>query len=288
MYYSPLRYPGGKTKLFNYFRLLLDKNNLFDCTYIEPYAGGAGAGLSLLLTESVKKIYINDIDKSIFSFWYSILNHTEKFCEKIHNTDINISEWKKQKNIQENLNKHDIFSVGFSAFFLNRTNRSGILGGGAIGGQSQSGKYKIDARFNKDNLIKRIKRISLYKNRIKLYNLDAIEFISKISEYISSNSILYLDPPYYKKGKGLYENHYTHDDHVNVSNFISNSILKHWVLTYDNREVIKKLYNQFRYFDYSLNYSAGNHSKGSELIIFSDNLIIPSADNPIKVNYPKT
>lgn len=286
MHYSPLRYPGGKSKLFDYFRLLLDTNNLYDGMYIEPYAGGAGIGLNLLLKEIVKTIYINDIDKSIYAFWYSILNKTEKFCQKIRDIEINMEEWQKQKQIQENIEKYSLFQIGFSTFFLNRTNRSGILKGGVIGGKYQSSKYKIDARFNKENLITRINRIALYKDRIKLFNLDAIEFINIISNELSSNSILYMDPPYYRKGEGLYENHYEHEDHVHISRYIRENISTNWLLTYDNVPIIKKLYEDFRFFEYSLSYSASRHYSGSELMIFSNQLSIPHINNPIKVDFP--
>lgn len=286
MYYSPLRYPGGKSKLSDYFRLLLHTNNLYDGIYIEPYAGGAGIGLNLLLQEIVKTIYINDIDKLIYAFWYSILNKTEKFCRKIKDIEINMQEWQKQKQIQENVEKYSLFQIGFSTFFLNRTNRSGVLKGGVIGGKDQSSKYKIDARFNKEDLITRINRIALYKDRIKLFNLDAIEFISRISNELSSNSILYMDPPYYRKGKGLYENHYQHEDHVHISRYIRENISTNWLLTYDNVPIIRKLYEDFRFFEYSLSYSASSHYSGSELMIFSNQLSIPNINNPIKVDFP--
>ncbi|MGO2346144.1 MAG: DNA adenine methylase, partial [Providencia sp.] len=150
MFYTPLRYPGGKGKLSYYIKSLIDENSLNDGVYIEPYAGGAGVALELLLQEYVRHVHINDIDIAIYSFWDSILNNTENFSRLVHDTIINIENWEKQKDILLNSGNHSTLEIGFATFFLNRTNRSGILKAGVIGGKTQSGKWKLDVRFNKN------------------------------------------------------------------------------------------------------------------------------------------
>ena len=73
-----------------------------------------------------------------------------------------MKEWEKQKRIYENTRSE--FLLGFATFFLNRTNYSGVITGGPIGGFEQKGQWKIDARFNKKSLIDRIERISYFKS----------------------------------------------------------------------------------------------------------------------------
>ncbi len=158
IFYSPLRYPGGKTKIAPFIKELFYENNLVGMDYVEPYAGGAGAALTLLFEEYVSTITINDYDRSIYAFWHSIINNTEEFCEKISKTPIDVETWLVQKEIQKNKTNETLFSLGFSTFFLNRTNISGVIKGGVIGGKKQTGKYKIDARFNKSDLISKIHR----------------------------------------------------------------------------------------------------------------------------------
>lgn len=192
-HYSPLRYPGGKAILSQYIGDLIAKNNVCECIYIEPYAGGAGAALSLLFQEKVDRIVINDLDKAVYSFWWSIIKRNQSFIEKIEKTEISIDEWKKQKEIYHNP-KSGTFDLGFSFFYLNRVNRSGIMSGGPIGGVKQEGKWNISARFNKNSLIKRIKNIYLYKDRIDIRNMDGIELIQEY--YKNNNCFFYLDPPY--------------------------------------------------------------------------------------------
>ncbi len=281
-YYSPLRYPGGKGKISGYIKLILEQNLLLDCDYIEPYAGGASVAIDLLLNEFVSSVHINDIDFSVYSFWFSVLNYTDQFCEKIFKVDLTIDEWRKQKEIQVNKGKYSVFDVGFSTFFLNRTNRSGILTAGVIGGINQSGKWKIDARFSKENLIKRIHKLADYKDRIYLYNEDAVTLVKRLHLQLSTRAFFYLDPPYYNKGKELYTNYYVHKNHEEIAFTMHELKDRFWLISYDNVPQIRKLYEKFRQKQYSLMYSAAQATKGSEVLIFSDNLTVPDIQNPTK------
>ncbi|WP_027383267.1 DNA adenine methylase [Epilithonimonas caeni] len=278
-FYSPLRYPGGKGRVANYFKEIFRENLLYDGTYIEPYAGGASVALSLLFNEYASKIIINDKDVALYGFWYSILHDTEQFIKKIYDTKINLESWECQKLIHKHKSDNDLFSVGFSTFFLNRTNRSGILKAGVIGGKQQAGDWKMDARFNKIDLIHRIEKIAMYKNRIQIYNLDAIELIENVKNEIDENALFYFDPPYYVKGKDLYMNYYNHDDHIQVANAIEKINKQKWIVSYDDEEPIRNNYSRFRQKKFQLDYSAGNtNKKGNEIMIFSDNLYISDYD----------
>lgn len=272
VFYSPLRYPGGKGKLVGYFKQLIKENGLNGGIYVEPYVGGASIALSLLIEGYASKVIINDKDKSIYAFWYSVLNHSEELCKLIRETPITLEVWEKQKQVQKQKDNTDLLTLGFSTFFLNRTNRSGIIKAGAIGGRSQKGKWKINARFNKEVLINRIKKISSYKSKIVLYNLDAVELIKALKNKLPINTLIYLDPPYYNKGKELYLNYYLDQDHKDIAEEINKTKKQKWVITYDDVKLIKKLYKNNKKINYSLRYSAGNNKQGNELIIFSNNL----------------
>lgn len=272
--YSPLRYPGGKAKLYNLIRKILIDNNLINGTYVEPFAGGAGLAIKLLLKHDVKRIVLNDLDPAIFCFWKTILNHTDDFCKFIDQTELSVAEWKRQREIFKKGNCDDEIKFAFSAFYLNRTNISGILNGGVIGGIDQKGAYKIDARFNKENLKQRIKDISLRRNDIILYNLDAAELIS--GKYLKKyrNILINFDPPYVNKGNQLYKNSFKQEDHIALFQCIS-KCTKKWIVTYDVCEFISKLYNRYRQRLVPINYSARNKTNNYEYMIFSNNLTIP-------------
>lgn len=272
MFYSPLRYPGGKNRLSRFISKICVENNITG-HYVEPYAGGASVALYLLLNNKVEQITINDYDKSIYAFWHSILFHTRKFCNKIKTTPITIEEWKKQKNIQKRKNKN-LFELGFSTFFLNRTNISGIINAGPIGGIDQRGKYKIDCRFNKDELIKRIKLIASYKRKINLYNLDALDLIKLVHQRSNnSNSIIYFDPPYFLKGPSLYMNSYKKENHKEVAKDIKKIRNIHWIVSYDDTEEINEIYKWVKNkIPFNLIHNAYKPKMGKEILFFSKSL----------------
>jgi DNA adenine methylase len=273
--YSPLRYPGGKGKLAPYITELLQMNGLEGGHYAEPFAGGAAVAFDLLFSERVKHIHINDLDWSVFAFWKAVLDHTEEFIAKIVTTPVTADSWHKARENKKAAKACNIVDAGFSTFFLNRTNRSGILNGGMIGGFSQSGEYKIDCRFNKDDLVQRIRRIGMFRSRITLTNLDAKDFLTDHISQVAPRSLIYIDPPYYVKGASLYQNHFKHDDHVTLAEVVKGIQRHAWFVSYDNVEQIKRIYNECEQQQFSIGYSARNHGKGSEVMIFSENLNRP-------------
>lgn len=281
-FYSPLRYPGGKNKLAKFVAKICIDNSI-DGHYVEPYAGGASVALRLLIDGYVSEITINDVDRSIYAFWYSVLFKTKKLCRLIEETDITVENWKKMRDIQKNKNKATLLDLGFSTFFLNRTNVSGILNGGIIGGLAQEGTYKIDCRFNKKELVKKIKKIAKHKKNIHLYQKDAVKLIKEISK--NKKTIFYFDPPYYLKGKSLYMNYYDHDDHEKVSKMIKKIKNAKWIVSYDNVPQIKRLYKEYKPLSFSYFYTAHKARLGNEVLFFSNNLIIPTTVNPTEFKF---
>lgn len=282
MFYSPLRYPGGKNRLSKFISKICVHNNI-NGHYIEPFAGGSSVALHLLLEKKVNEITINDFDKSIYAFWHSVLNNTSKFCKLIEKTPITMDEWKKQKEIQKNKNKVSLLKLGFSTLFLNRTNFSGIITGGPLGGIKQKGKYKIDCRFNKNEIIKRIRKIAQKKDKINLYNLDALDLIDKIKKESSNKkTIFYFDPPYYLKGSTLYLNSYTDKDHKKLSEAIKKIKNTYWIVSYDNTKEINKLYSWVKNKEFfNLKHFAYNPKEGKEVLFFKDSLIV---ENTLQLN----
>ncbi|WP_110974793.1 DNA adenine methylase [Acinetobacter sp. WCHAc060042] len=270
-YHTPLRYPGGKGKFAKFVKDLMTLNNLHG-DYLEPYAGGAGVALDLLFSNCCNNIHINDFDIAVFNFWKSVTENTEQFLKLVHDTEITIDEWHRQKYILSTPELHTQLEHGFATFFLNRTNRSGILKGGVIGGKNQDGNYKLDARFHKENLSKRIEKIGQNSDRIKVYNLDALELLNTADSLLPEESLIYLDPPYYVKGQGLYRNFYAHGDHVKIREALDKVKTK-WIVSYDNCDPIKEIYSGYEKDEYVLNYSAYSTSKGKEVMFFCNSIV---------------
>jgi DNA adenine methylase len=267
--YSPLRYPGGKGKLAKWVAEFMRHNNISGGVYIEPYAGGAAVALHLLLEGYVNHIIINDADPVIYRFWWAILNEPEAFIYKIKSTDVTIDSRLQQIEIVNNYKNFSKLEVGFAAFFLNRTNRSGILKAGVIGGK-------------KENLIRRIEHIAEYASRITLLGIDALELLRNppIKEF--KKALIYLDPPYFNKGSQLYRNFYNPEDHKAIRDAVKKLNIP-WIVTYDNCSEISELYSEFPTTEFSITYSTHlSRKKGAELLIHHPELMLSTPPSAIK------
>jgi DNA adenine methylase len=283
-HFTPLRYPGGKGKLASYVKDIIRQNDLADGDYVEPYAGGAAIALELLLQEYVTKVHINDISFPVFSFWHSVLHDTDNLIRRVIDTPLTVDEWDRQKAIFKAQERHSPLDVGFATFYLNRTNRSGILNAGVIGGRDQSGNWKIDARFNARELAFRIESIANVSSRICLTNLDAVEFLREGTGCWPSKTLIYLDPPYYEKGRHLYYDFYNPSDHRDVASLVKQSIQRQsWIVSYDDVTQIHELYDGHSRIQYTIGYSARSTRQGAEVMFFSDGLKIPPLSGPLQL-----
>jgi DNA adenine methylase len=281
---TPLRYPGGKQRLAPFILELLNENGLCGGHYVEPYAGGAGVALELLLGNHVSHIHINDSSAQIYAFWRATIFHTEELCRMIAMASLNIEEWKMRREIVKNPSDYNELELGFSTFYLNRCNRSGVLSGGVIGGLDQTGKWKMDARFSRNDLIRRIEAVASRGDSISVTNFDAERYIQEYIPELPDNTLVYCDPPYFEKSSGLYLNRYKRDDHARIAGVIQDRLPRKWVVSYDNAEEILNYYGLRRTFVYDLQYNASRVYKGKEVFIFSDDMTVPASSSLPYIN----
>lgn len=276
---SPLRYPGGKASITKALEAILYANKLQGCVYVEPFAGGAGAGLKLLSEGHIDRVIINDADKAVSAFWLSVMKDTEEFVERIHITPLSIKEWEKQREIYRSPSKRRRLDLGFATFYLNRCNRSGIImNGGPIGGIEQAGKWKLDARFNRKELAERVTHLGDYGDRIHVLCKDAGDLMENLNLYLNSERcFVYADPPYYTKGRELYLSHYEDADHAAFAKIMKGLENVSWVMTYDDHDRVTSLYQGERICRFNLRYSAHQKSaEGGEILIAPKRVTIPA------------
>ncbi len=276
---SPLRYPGGKGGLAKLLAIVLQINDCARCHYYEPFAGGAGAALRLLVDGIVGELFLNDADPCVYAFWVSALRETERFVDRILSIPLTIEEWRCQQAICFNPTAQSTFDVGFATFYLNRCNRSGILvGAGPIGGYAQRGKWRLDERFNRENLVSRILQLSQYRDSIHIYNLDAIAFLrAKLPMGKRRRAaFVYLDPPYFTAGRRLYLNSYRERDHRALARYVLHQKKLKWIMTYDDSEFIRQIYQPCEEYIFSLRYSLQKKQEAGELLIAPHHLMVPS------------
>ena len=295
---SPLRYPGGKGKISRFIGNVMEENEITG-TYIEPFAGGAGIAINLLLSNRVSKILINDLDEGVYSFWTDVTRNPEWLIHMIRNVPFDYHDrpgsfsgveyshyWEKIKARYIRNAYSDMRLKGFDFFMLNRMNVSGILKGGPIGGKHQDGRYNISSRFNKKTLIRRITDIANQSSRITVTSLEGSYLCKRLShdnEFVEdvSNALVFVDPPYYVQGKNLY-NSYAPD---RIHELVASSLLAehpwHWILTYDLSARINELYPDMglKKYRYQISYSANKRGKFDEYMFVSPELNIDSSEN---------
>lgn len=274
-YYSPLRYPGGKGKLARYVASVMEQNGLCGGTYVEPYAGGAAVALSLLFSGHATRIHINDLSPEVHAFWHAVLNDTDALLSRVHDTPVTMQQWERMRALLVDADASPL-DKGFATFFLNRTNRSGILKAGVIGGKAQSGPWKLDVRYNRQDLAYRIRAIAERRKSIHLHCEDARRLLKRLAPNLANLNLVYLDPPYYQKGQDLYLNFYDDDDHAQLARTLKALPARvRWMLSYDAHPKIAALYKRYAGFAYTLNYTAQERTRGKELIFFSRGMQIP-------------
>jgi len=271
--HSPLRYPGGKTQLAPFVLDVIQANGLYQGVYCEPFAGGAGVAWQLLLDGHISEAWINDLDPAIHALWSSVLNDTDALCELVESTPVTIEEWYLQRATLQ-ADGTTMLQRGFAALFMNRTNRSGILKGGVIGGLGQTGNYTLDCRFNRAELARKIKRIGSYREVIRLSQIDAAECLKMWDKALPTRALINIDPPYFAQGQALYLNFYKPEDHADLAEVVR-GLRHHWMVTYDNVPEISKLYRGLPQHTSSLIYYAQIKRRANELMVLSPSLVLP-------------
>lgn len=279
---SPLRYPGGKSAMSGLISEIRRLNALGDRNIAEPFAGGAGAALSLLFLEDTRYIYINDADRAIHDFWWTLNHRPKPFLQMLSRTRVSMAEWRRQRDIYRQPGHLSRLRRGFAAFYLNRCNRSGIImNGGPIGGIKQNGKWKIDARFNKPELRRRCEKVIEYRDRISVSNMDGISFIK---QHDNAETMFFIDPPYFDKGKTLYLNALDAEYHHSLASLLKETTTAAWILTYDDCPEIRKMYKDWAIVrPFTLRYTAANMRSGCEVLITPKWMQLPTTQDSTSI-----
>lgn len=272
---TPLRYPGGKGSLKYFLANIVHANERTGGTLIEPFCGGAGASIPLLVTGVVSRLYLNDANPAIAAFWDSVFNDTDALISLIASTPVTIGQWYRWKEVINCPDEASTLELGFAAFFMNRCNRSGLLSGGPIGGLDQTGNYKIDCRFNRKALIERVEIIGAHRENVVVTCDDACDFLRSRDASVVDDALIFLDPPYVVQGRNLYKtNVFDESKHRELAEFIKRQAW-HWVITYDDHPLIHSLYSERTMGVLELSYLMQQAKIGRELLVASSLCRIP-------------
>lgn len=237
-------------------------------------------GLGLLYGDYVRRVHLNDLDDGVYAFWVACRDRTDELCRLVRDAKLDVDEWRRQRAIHLSSDP-DPLELAFSTLYLNRTNHSGIVRGGIIGGHQQAGKWRMDARFRVEDLTRRIERIGRWASRIEIYHLDGLAFLAQIADRLGKHALVFLDPPYYVKGQELYANFYEPADHASLAGSVRRLTVP-WVVTYDDQPEVRALYAGCQALTYEIAYGAAARYRGREVAFFSDELEVPDVANPAR------
>ncbi len=265
---SPLRYPGSKSKVLKRLKPYFVEHK----EYREPFAG---SGAIFFGKPKADINWLNDKDENVANLLMSIRDNPEQLCEMIMEHHPSVSLWKHLKQYTP----QNYIESAFRFLFLNRTNYSGIIKANPIGGIGQNSQYKIDCRWNPEELCRRIHSCS---RKLQETNITSTDY-SEIIQADGNDVLMIIDPPYYVKGKDLYSVFMSPQEHKNLSEMLRYSNHK-FLLTIDDCEEVRKLYswanfiNQEQWY-YSISSIANNRGK---------ELFISNFDIKSNMEYPST
>jgi DNA adenine methylase len=273
MIISPLRYAGSKRKLFNYLERVLTHNKFLPQVLVEPFVGGGNIFLNFLSHHEGSTAVIADKDELVYSFWKTLFSDPKYLVNFIRKAKVNLKTFDYYRYISSHSTGFSRRQLAETCLFLNRTSFSGILNdsAGPIGGREQKSIYKINCRFGRKNLIKKIKNISAFKNRVVILPYsweETLKYVATKIEYKNASLLFYLDPPFYKKADQLYRYHFDDITHKNLRDRLV-KLEYPWILSYDRVKEIQNLYSAFTRINISMPYSINSPAKRleKELII---------------------
>lgn len=280
---SPLRYPGSKVRITEMVASLLEQNLLVGCHLYEPFAGGSAVSLGLLANGFVPSATWVERDPLIYTFWKMVKEQPEALIARMMKSDISLSTWKRMLPLRDikRPTKATLPDLGYAGLFFNRTCFSGIIGAGPIGGITQlSSSYKIDCRFNKNELANGIRECSAIIQKVEIMFGDGIAFLQQNCLKMPSHALVYIDPPYVTNGHKLYRYHFDKKQHENLAEAVSD-LRGPWLMSYDNHELIRDLYvgEQAKYVKTYQSLRSSRFVK--EILLLSDDFLLPASEAPV-------
>jgi len=261
---SPFRYPGGKTWLVPYIRQWLRSLSRPDI-FIEPFGGGAIAGLTAAFEDLADHVIIAEIDEYVAAVWHTILSgQSEWLAQKILTFDLTLRNVKialaraNRKNIT-------LKEKAFLTILRNRVQRGGIMAPGAGLVKNGENNRGIGSRWYPETLARRIRDIAQMRHKITFFYGDGLLLLQQFGT--ERKAAFFLDPPYTKAAKRLYNN--WEFDHRALFETIRHQRAP-FLISYDNTPEISRLADEYGYDKRCVRMKNTHHARKTELLIGTD------------------
>lgn len=279
-YLSPLRYPGGKARMSAHLaEVFAQQHGLLDVeVWMEPFAGGAGAALTLLDEDQVSEAWLVERHPALAAFWRAVVEQGDELAARVEVLHVDMTTWDEARHVVGAVSAGEQLpdlDAGLAAFVVNRCSRSGIVtaNAGPMGGKHQRGRWTVASRWNAVALAERIRHVHTLGPRIRITEGDGIEHIAELdgSVGIEDELFLFVDPPYIREGNRLYANGMTGAGHQRLADALRATPAR-WLLTYDDEPAVhESLYPTERVLAYDISNTANRQRVAREFAVFSDN-----------------
>lgn len=265
---SPFRYPGGKTWLVPEIKKWVLSSTTEPKFFIEPFAGGAMAGLTVAAENLARDVVLCELDADVAAVWKLIFHGSVKdvdwLCKEIITFEVSLGNVQKvlSNNSQNNKNQ------AFRTIIKNRMQRGGILAAGAGLVKSGEAGRGLNSRWYPQTLVNRIKALRALVGKIEFVEGDAFDLIEQYAK--EKGAFFFVDPPYTAGGKKAGKRLYTHSeiDHDKLFRVMS-KVRGKVMLTYDDAPEVRELANRYGFSCSTIPMKNTHHKIMNELIILN-------------------
>jgi len=209
-------------------------------TYVEPFSGMFWAYLMNPGLAHCSTIVYNDFNKFNVNIWTCVHQDTSKFIESLKPFKHNDKEVLKvlKKKYLKGVVEFEVpdFQVAAEYAYILMYSFSGDISGGVVNKKN-------------DCIAGLIKKITNEKMSRQIHNITHIlndDCVNIIKQFDSPESLLYVDPPYWKT-ENLYGFHdFGRDDHYRLADVLKNCKSR-WILSYYDFPELEEIYPSDKY-----------------------------------------
>jgi len=254
-----LRYPGGKSR-GPWSELIVEtvKAQYDGGTFGELFFGGGAITFKLLKLGVLESILINEIDPSLARLWNAVIKTPCRLRSGVRAVKPSVDLFLRAKDrVLRGVGS------GLEAMIVNRMSYGGRgVKANPQGGLKQDSEYKIDCRWKPEALCRNISTCSRLLNSVDIVGGKCHS--EDYSIWLNSPHLMYLDPPYWEKGEGLYLHSFDEEEHERLRRELGHRI--NWILSYNNVPETQLMYNGYHRQTGTTN-GNGGFKEGSEMLI---------------------
>lgn len=273
---SPLRYPGGKSRIWEHLAAQYTQAPLGELDaeiWFEPFAGGLGAGLKMLQESIIGELWFCEANRGLGALWGELVANPTALIDTVSSLPerMSLDVYQEALAVLAAPDSYPQLQVAVAALVVNRCSRSGMVTPttGPIGGKQQDGKYRVGDRWNLPRTISTLEKLAPLTRYMRFVGPDGISALAGLpNSGFAEEVFVFADPPYVGAGQRLYQHGLDESGHRALADALHDLDETHWVLAYDEAPLVRELYEGLHIQEYTLHHTANRSKSGAELLIY--------------------